>query len=86
MYIDVAKIRNKIESCIICMLIFTNGMQKHKSDTHEKWYSKKCLHVSQTPCTKAIAEICPFTLPSIPVTCIIKYDGAGAASREGEYN
>ena len=60
--------------------------KKGESDTHEKWYSKKCLHVSQTPCTKAIAEICPFTLPSIPVTCIIKYDGAGAASREGEYN
>ena len=27
---DAAKIQNKIESCIICMLIFTNGTQKRK--------------------------------------------------------
>ena len=25
---DAAKIQNKIESCIICMMIFTNGTQK----------------------------------------------------------
>ena len=28
---DVAKIINIFESCIICMLIFTNGTQKSKS-------------------------------------------------------
>ena len=28
---DVAKIQNKIEICIICMMIFTNGTQKRTS-------------------------------------------------------
>ena len=35
----------------------------------------------QTQCTKAIAEICPFTLPSYPVTCIIRYARVGAVRK-----
>ena len=31
-------------------------------------FSKKCLHVSQSQCTKAFPAIRPFTFPSFPVT------------------
>ena len=36
-------------------------------------FSKKCFHLPQSQCTKAIAEIGPFTLLSFPFTCIIRF-------------